>query len=264
MPKKNIVLLSIFFILFPFVFQIGIRGFFVVSFFDAYMRVALQTEIIALILFSVVYGRLYCGILCQIGALQRVQNWIGIKVFKKRFVLPEKLDRYFRYLKYLFLLSVIFISVYRTEILYEPFVPIEQFSRILPNVEFISWVIVGFTVVGGFLFNNFFCKYLCVQGAITALAGKLSRLRLRLNKEDCIGCRECAKKCPVNIEVNAHDVINSRECLYCYSCILACPKKDVLGFYFFGKKVKYPLLVILGVVSYIVFVFILSSLFSLL
>jgi len=128
----------------------------------------------------------------------------------------------------------------------------------------ISWVVVGFTVVGGFLFNNFFCKYLCVQGAITALAGSLSGLRLKLNKEECIQCRICAKKCPVNIEVNAQDVINSRECLHCYSCILACPKRDVLRFYFFGKKVKYPLLVILGVVSYIVFVFTLSYLFSLL
>jgi polyferredoxin len=264
MPKKNIVLLSIFFILFPFVFQIGIRGLFIVSFFDGYMSVALQTEIISLILFSIIFGRLYCGSLCQIEALQRLQNWIGIKIFKKRFVIPEKLDRYFRYLKYLFLLSVIFISVYRMEILYNPYFPIEQFSEIFSNIESVSWVVVGLTVVGGFLFNNFFCKYLCVQGAITALAGRLSRLRLKLNKEECIGCRMCDKKCPVNIEVNAHDVINSRECLYCYSCILACPKKDVLGFYFFGKKVKYSLLVITGVISYIVLVFIISFLFSLL
>ncbi|MDR1836691.1 MAG: 4Fe-4S binding protein, partial [Treponema sp.] len=143
MPKKNIVLLSIFFILFPFVFQIGIRGLFIVSFFDAYMRVALQTEIIALILFSIVFGRLYCGILCQIGALQRLQNWIGIKIFKKRLVIPEKLDKYFRYLKYLFLLSVIFISVYRMEILYNPYFPIEQFSEIFSNIESVSWVVVG-------------------------------------------------------------------------------------------------------------------------
>ena len=264
MSKKNIVLLNIFFILFPFIFQIGIRGLFIVSFFDDYMSVALQTEIITLILFSIIFGRLYCGSLCQIAALQRLQNWVGIKIFKKRFVIPEIFDKYFRYIKYLLLLGVIFISVYRMEILYEPYFPIEQISKIIINIEIVSWVIVGFTVVGGFLFNNFFCKYLCVKGAITAIAGRLSRLRLKLNKEECIKCRMCDKKCPVNIEVNAHDAINSRECLYCYSCVLACPKRNVLGFYFSDKKVKYSLLVITSVISYIVLVFIISSLLNLL
>lgn len=262
MSKKSTLLLSLALILFPFIFHIGVRTLFFDSFLVHDANITLLTGIISLIVLCVIFGRLYCGILCPIGSEQRLLNWIGLIIFKKRFEIPKKLDHYLRYLKYLFLLSILFISICRMEILYDSYLPGLQFSKVLPNLEIIFWMIIGVTIVGGILFNNFFCKYLCVQGAINGLAGSFSGLRLKRNKELCIKCCKCTKRCPANLDVHALDTIKSRECLYCHTCILACPKEDVLEFYFFNKKVTYSQLLISSVITYILLVILISSLFA--
>lgn len=258
MSKKAIILLSICLFLFPFVFQIGRHGW--DSFFELDANIAMLTEIISLTILGVIFGRLYCGTLCQIGAMQRLFSWIGIKLFKKRFEIPKTADRYMRCLKYVFLAVIVIVSVYHMRILYDPYVPVDQFSYILPDLEIISALILVSTIAGGILFNNFFCKYLCIQGAINGIAGSFSSLRIERNAETCIGCRKCTKKCPANLDVHNLDIIKSKECLYCQSCVLACPKKDALGFYFFNKKIPYFIVLILVVIVYIALVVSISSL----
>ena len=59
---------------------------------------------------------------------------------------------------------------------------------------------------------------------------KLPRLRLKANKESCIGCKQCSKKCPMSLDVKAMveaaDIKHS-ECILCGECVDACPKKSI-------------------------------------
>ena len=47
-----------------------------------------------------------------------------------------------------------------------------------------------------------------------------------LNKEECVGCSECAKVCPANaIKIkNKKAIINRKKCIKCYCCQEFCPK----------------------------------------
>jgi len=59
---------------------------------------------------------------------------------------------------------------------------------------------------------------------------KLPRLRLKLNKESCISCKQCSKKCPMSLDVKIMvETANMEncECILCGECIDICPKKSI-------------------------------------
>lgn len=49
--------------------------------------------IVGVVILGVVLSRFFCGWICALGALQGVFAWLGKKIFKRRFVVPAKVDR---------------------------------------------------------------------------------------------------------------------------------------------------------------------------
>jgi ferredoxin len=59
---------------------------------------------------------------------------------------------------------------------------------------------------------------------------KLPRLRLKANKDRCIGCDQCSRKCPMSLDVKEMVEISkmeNTECVLCGECIDICPKKSI-------------------------------------
>ncbi len=67
-----------------------------------------------------------------------------------------------------------------------------------------------------------FCKYLCPLGAIYGIMNPVALYRLNFNKDKCISCGICAKRC--NMGVDPTKNANSAECVRCRDCVNACPK----------------------------------------
>jgi uncharacterized protein (DUF362 family)/ferredoxin len=58
--------------------------------------------------------------------------------------------------------------------------------------------------------------------------------KISINKEKCNGCKECAKYCPMSIDLPDH--FESEECIKCLYCYCVCPKEAIslegkLGFF---------------------------------
>lgn len=102
--------------------------------------------------------------------------------------------------------------------------------------QFSLWTIIILLLLS-VVIKNFWCRYLCPYGALLAIAGLFSPLRITRVKDTCTDCELCTKVCPSNIKVHAvgqtrlNDSVGqvwSDECTSCLLCVEECPVKDTL------------------------------------
>ncbi|SHI19542.1 4Fe-4S binding protein [Ferrimonas marina] len=83
--------------------------------------------------------------------------------------------------------------------------------------------------------RNAFCRYLCPYGAMMALVGFISPLKVRRDTAHCLRegkgmqCDKCHQACPSRIAVHQVITVQSDECNSCQRCVAACPAKGALG-----------------------------------
>lgn len=241
--------IPLFLILVPFVFSSLFE-----EIFENTGQLSLMAVLIAFILFAIIFKRSFCGFLCLVGALQRIVGYLGFKLLKRRVIVPVKIDTYLRAVKYVLLLGIVALSIVQGEFLLLVSVDdvFEQYGMLLPGLAWISVVFIFITVIGSFFVDNFFCKYICIQGAIAGIAGRFSPSGIIRSEDKCINCMLCTKACPANLEVHTMKKVKSVECLNCQKCIVACPRKGALSNGIAGIKIPIVVFVIMAGMSYLV------------
>lgn len=75
------------------------------------------------------------------------------------------------------------------------------------------------------------CRYLCPQGALSAIVSRFSLLGLRRDPVRCIRakCHICEDRCPMKVPILSlpRDKFADPECIYCLRCVTACPTKAI-------------------------------------
>ena len=192
-------------------------------------------DLILLIIVTVlalVFRRTFCGNICPLGTIQEIFGKLRSLFIKKRLLIPEKADKYLRYLKYLVLAVVLIATWNLGTLVIRPYDPWPVFHHLYSEdlVEEFPFgiVVLAVTIIGSFLYDRFFCKYLCPMGAFLGIVGKIGFFRIKRNTDSCINCKLCTKTCPVNIDVAASDEVKSAECLSCNECVNVCPVENTL------------------------------------
>ncbi|KAF0207549.1 MAG: 4Fe-4S binding protein [Actinomycetota bacterium] len=188
--------------------------------------------LLATLVVALVFRRSFCGQICPLGFLQELFGGIGRRVFGRRFALPGWLDRPARYLKYVVLAVLIYLTWTTVSLVVRPYDPWVAYQHLTSAEVFtdfgIGLAILGISLVGSLLYDRFFCKYLCPMGATLGLISRLSVFKVRRSEATCIDCKACDTACPVNLRVSETAVVNSPECINCNECVAACPVKDTL------------------------------------
>lgn len=254
--KKLYKTILLFFpIVFPFIFN-----FLIEETFENAVHISVMSGLVIFTLFAVIFKRSYCGFFCMAGALQRAIGYIGLKLFKKRVAVPATLDKYLRMVKYILLagLAVFSLSSGQLQLQVNDQV-FEQFHNLLPALTWLGSALVLITVIGSLFIDNFFCRYICMQGAIAGVAGRFSPSGIIRCEDKCINCKLCSEKCPANLEVHKMKKVISTECFNCQNCIAACPKKGALTNSFAGKEIPFALFVIMAVILFILLTFLITQ-----
>jgi polyferredoxin len=220
-------------------------------------RVAASSVVLLAIvtLIAVIFRRSFCGYICPFGALQELFARAGSLIWRKRRPqMPAVLDRPARYLKYIVLVVFAVWSWQAATLVLRPYDPwvawMHLSSADLPAAiaEFsIGFVVLGIALAGSFVYDRFFCKYLCPMGAFLAIISPLSVFKVRRNADTCIDCKACDKACPVNVTVSRVEIVKSPECIDCSECVNVCPVKDTLEVA--GPKKKSGKRVVLGTMA---------------
>jgi len=192
--------------------------------------------LLVVVLITLFFRRSFCGLLCPLGALQELFAKLG----KSKYLVPQKIDRSIRMLKY-GILFVTLIGALSTKsywwVNYDPY-----FALFTRKFFTAGTLVLSISFIGSVLSDRFFCKYLCPLGAFIAIIGYFSPSRVVRDDSVCIHCNLCSKVCPVNIPVAVQLQIKSLECLSCNECVNICPKEGAIAIKS-GKITIQPILV---------------------
>lgn len=161
---------------------------------------------------TLVWGRVFCGVLCPFGALQDMIDRVVPKRFKVS--VPWRIHRPALKVKYLILLVVLVPALMGSRVsLYQYFEPFGTVFFLSPS--FLLWSIAGAFLVASAFIPRFYCRYACPLGAGLAVASLVSLRRIG-RVEQCDVCKVCEQDCPTGAIDGPH--IDFKECVRCNVC----------------------------------------------
>lgn len=169
---------------------------------------------VAKIFGPLIFGRGWCGYACWTAM---ILDFLPYKVPEQ----PRKRIGWIRYIT--FALSLAFVSALFLA-------RVRDMERIM-FWSFISgnilYYITGIALAFVFKDNRAFCKYICPITVFLKPMSYFSLLRVKCDKDKCIGCGKCRRVCPMNVDVtdNSRKRENATECILCMECVRNCPKK---------------------------------------
>ena len=186
----------------------------------------------ALIILTIIFGRIYCSVICPLGILQDFYSWLGGKFKKNRFSFVKE-HKWLRYGILAIFIICLLIGFAPVTVLLAPY---STYGRIVTSffmknitVSVIACVVLLLLGILAFLYGRAYCNSICPVGTILSFFSRFSLFRIRLNEEKCKHCGLCEKNCKARaIDVKTGTVDHSR-CVVCGDCLSQC-KFDALRF----------------------------------
>lgn len=168
------------------------------------------------LLIALVFGRIYCGVICPMNTLMLATEWFSKKLNIQKYKIPRWL------LSGKFAVFALFGSVL-TLLLAQRV--LQQRLPLLP-----AWIALS-VIVTLFLPPVVFHHLICPFGVLQKLFGKKPRYSTRVVEEKCIGCKCCEEVCPSNAivvqEESKKAMVDTALCLQCANCRQVCPKDAI-------------------------------------
>lgn len=196
------------------------------------------TVLIVLCVYTVVFGRFFCGFACAFGSLgdavHALYVWICKKLKKKPVKLNQKLTGVLSCMKYVVLAVIVILCFAGFFGKTQGTSPWEVFSMLHAGNFKLAGYGIGILflvliIIGMCLQERFFCRFLCPMGAIFSILPVLPVFSLHRDREQCLkGCSACTRMCPSDIELPAKGSWEvSGDCFLCQKCMDTCPKGNV-------------------------------------
>ncbi len=212
--------------------------------------------VVALVLLTLVFGRVYCSVICPLGVLQDVFSWLGGKSKKNRFSYSPALS----WLRYgalaLFVVALVagftgiaaLLAPYSSygRIAANLFAPVYQagnnvlayMAERMDSYAFYAtdvWVksastfaVAVMTLIVLFVLawkgGRTYCNTVCPVGTVLGFLSKYAYLKPVIDTSKCNGCGLCARNCKAScINPKEHRIDYSR-CVVCMDCIEKCKR----------------------------------------
>lgn len=184
--------------------------------------------LIALIVLLIFAGSSFCGWICPLGSIQEWIGKLGRVVLKEKYnKIPEKIDKYLRYLKYFILIWVLIETTRTTKLVFQDYDPYYNLFNIWTDEIAISGYIVVILTLGlSFVIERPFCRYACPLGAINGIFNSISIFTIKRKKDSCLSCGVCDQVCPAGIVVSSKSAVKSTDCIRCLKCVETCPENN--------------------------------------
>lgn len=216
--------------------------------------------VVALIVLTLVFGRIYCSVICPLGIFQDIVAWIHNHRKKNRYTYsPAK-----SILRYIVLVVFVVTFILGIHVFVSLLAPYSSYGRIVTvllqpvyqlannglaslaehfdNYTFYSvdiWmkglstlITALVTLVFLFVFSWYngrtYCNTICPVGTVLSFLARFSWFKVHIYADKCIECGLCTKNCKAScIDFKNHKIDYSR-CVVCGDCIGKCSTKSIL------------------------------------
>jgi polyferredoxin len=140
------------------------------------------------VLFSLLFGRVFCAGVCPFGALQELVNMRNV-------TLPRALTTALGIIPWTYLILAVLYAATRSSFIicrFDPFIGIFRLGGDLGLILFGSLLLLVAVFTG-----RPFCRFLCPYGALLSLFSRVSIWRMKITPA-CINCELCHHACPVD------------------------------------------------------------------
>ena len=223
-----------------------------------FLEALLAVNVVAvavLVVLTLVFGRIYCSVICPLGIMQDIFGKLGMKAKKNRYTYSAEK----KWLRYGVLVLGIVCWVLGVSSIVQLLAPYSAFGRIatsllqplwkmgnnvlagiaeqndsyafyhtevgIPNMTIVT-IIAAVTLlvlaVLAWCNGRTYCNTICPVGTVLSFFSRFSWLKIHFDTEKCRNCSLCTKNCKAScIDYKTHTVDYSR-CVVCGDCIGVC------------------------------------------
>lgn len=233
--------------------------------------------LIFLFVLSLLFGRLYCSVICPLGVFQDIAAWKS-RWFKKKgrryrfeYAKPNNMLRYsllgLTVLLFAFGSSLLVITLDPYSIfgrmmsqLFQPVfiwlnnglsalllkkgiyviyaVPQHAFVTLTFGIAALFFVLVSTLA---WFYGRLYCNTVCPVGTLLGLLSKVSLFRIQIEKSSCTQCSACEKRCKSQCIDSMAMTVDDSRCVSCFNCLSVCKKGGVkYAFRYAPKKEETP------------------------
>lgn len=215
--------------------------------------------VVALVLLTLLFGRIYCSVVCPLGVMQDVVSWISGRRKKHKYRFSHSPEK--RILRYGVLALFIVAFIAGIGSLVALLAPYSSYGRIAQNIfqpvyifgnNLMAWTaervdsyafysrevwlrslptfaIAAITLVGiGVLAwrnGRTYCNTICPVGTILSLMARFSWFKVKVDETKCNKCGLCSRSCKSACIDFKNSKIDYSRCVVCGDCIDKCRKK---------------------------------------
>ena len=215
--------------------------------------------IIFLVALTLLFGRIYCSVICPLGIMQDIISWFAGRSKKNRFSYsPAK--SWLRYAVLVLFVATLVAGFGAVALLVAPY---SAFGRIAQNLFAPLWkwgnnllayiaervdsyafystdIVVGSWITFGVAATTLiilvilawrngrtYCNTICPVGTVLGVLSRFSLFKPVIDTDKCINCGLCARKCKAScIDAKNHSIDYSR-CVVCMDCLESCSKNAI-------------------------------------
>lgn len=223
--------------------------------------------IVGLIMLTILFGRLYCSVICPLGIMQDGFAWFGKKAKKNRYSYSKAKS----ILRYAMLAVMVVSLIAGISSMVAILAPYSAYGRIANTLLQPIWIwgnnilaswaethdsyafyqveywskgksvlivaISTLVILAMLAWRNgrTYCNTICPVGTVLGFFSRFAMFRMVIDRTKCVDCKLCSRNCKsACIDIPAHQIDYSR-CVACFDCIGKC-HKGALSYKYVGLK----------------------------
>ncbi len=179
---------------------------------------------LGIVVVTYLFGRVWCGWICHLGALQE----FIYSSDRFDFLKGKRTQEIMRWIRYVLFAALIVQLIATQEILFSHVDPFKVAFN-LSSYYTAGWILLGILLITSLFIYRPFCRAACPVGLLLGWTNRLPGASIIGRNKSCTGCLSCRKVCRTQA-IDEYATVSHPDCIMCGDCLDSCKKEGLSCF----------------------------------